>query len=246
MRSTSLALALFVVAGCGNNDAQHGGGSHDLAVPDMSMPDLLAPLACNPVDSMTDGTPCAAGCPAGTIGVNLAGSCKCYVKCQTNPECSCNRLCDPLTLNDASAGAACLPGNLPGRACGRDASGNPVGNVFCGQLAVCIGASATATVKYCNYKCRSQNDCPLETSCQQYFDGMGNPLGFVCGYDSGPTGNKDLGQACTPPTDKCKTGQLCDGVCRVQCSGPGAPCPSGSCTELDDPATQKVIGWVCK
>jgi hypothetical protein len=248
MRLTWLPLAVFIVAGCGNNDAQHGGGSEDLAVPHMAMPDLLPPPAvCNPNDPMTDGTPCSAGCSTGTIGVNLGGSCKCYLKCQTNPECSCNRLCDPLTLNDAGVGSACLPGNLPGQRCGRDSvTGNPFGNVFCSQLGACVGAGTAATAKYCIYKCTMNSQCPSQTSCQQYFDNMGVAIGIACAYDSGPNGNKDLGQTCTPPTDKCKSGQLCDGVCRPQCDGPGGTCASGTCTRLDDTAVNKVIGYVCK
>jgi hypothetical protein len=68
----------------------------------------------------------------------------------------------------------------------------------------------------------------------------------VCAYVSGPNGNKDLGQACTPASDVCKAGQLCDGMCRAQCDGPGAACATGTCTEVDDTASGKVIGYVCK
>ena len=218
-----------------------------MAVPDLALADLALPTACNPVDNMGDGTPCSAGCGGNTTGVNFGGSCKCYAKCTQNVECACDRLCDPLTRNDASAGAACLPANQPGERCGSDPStGVLFGYGFCSQLTACINADPTQMQRYCNYKCVAQSDCPAETTCQQYFDGQGNVLGMACGYDSNASGNKDLGQACTPPTDKCKTGQLCDGVCRTQCDGPNGTCVTGSCTRLDDAASGKVIGYVCK
>jgi hypothetical protein len=195
---------------------------------------------------MSDGTPCASGCPANTIGVNLGGSCKCYTKCTTNPECSCNRLCDPVTINDAGAGAACLPGNSPGERCSRDPStGQGFYNIFCGQLTVCVNADAALKLRYCNYRCSAQADCPAQTTCTPLFDSMGNPDGMVCAYNSGPNGTKNLGDACTN-SDVCKTGLLCAGTCVPQCDGPGATCATGSCTELDDPASGKVIGYVCK
>jgi hypothetical protein len=251
MRSTWLAAALsaaFAVAGCGSDDAQHGGGAQDMSVPDMTVRDMTTPTACSPTDPLNDGTSCAApgGCPTGTIGVNLGGSCKCYTTCATNPECSCNRLCDPVTLNDAGAGAACLPGNDPGERCGRDTTtGAPFGNVFCGQLTVCINADPPPSqFRYCSYKCVKQADCPAQTSCTQYTDQFGN-VGSVCAYNSGVNGNKDLGQACTS-TDVCKLGQLCTGVCSQQCDGPGATCATGSCTRIDDPASGKIIGYACK
>lgn len=237
----TIALAL---AGCGD-DAQHGGGAQDLSVPDMTARDFSVPLACSPTDPMNDGSSCAAGCPSGTIGVNLNGSCKCYDTCTTDTQCSCNRLCDPVSFVDAGAGAACLPGNDPGTRCGRDASGAPFGNVFCGQLAVCVNADQAQMFRYCNYKCVAQPDCPAQTVCQTYTDSQGNPLGNVCAYTSGPNGNKDLGQTCTA-TDTCKTGQLCDGTCLPQCDGPGATCATGTCTVVNDTASGKVIGYVCK
>ena len=48
-------------------------------------------------------------------------------------------------------------------------------------------------------------------------------------YNSGPNGNKDLGQACSDG-DVCTRGLLCDGVCAQQCDGPGATCATGTCT----------------
>ncbi len=251
MRSTWLCTALlagFAVAGCGSDDTQPGNGSPDMSVPDMSGGDMTPPTACSPTDPMNDGTSCAApgGCPAGTIGVNLGGTCKCFDKCTTDTECSCNRLCDPLRLDDASAGAACLPGNQPGERCGHDPTTMaPFGNVFCGQLAICVNADAAQQFHYCNYKCGSQADCPAQTTCQPLMDSMGNVIGNVCAYNSGPNGNKDLGQACTA-SDVCKTGQLCAGTCATQCDGPGATCASGTCTRVDDPASGKIIGYVCQ
>src|SRR5262249_3948155 len=121
----------------------------------------------------------------------------------------------------------------------------PFGNVFCGQLALCVNADPAGMYRYCNYKCTMPSQCPADTTCVQVVDSMGNPIGNVCAYTSGPNGNKDLGQACGP-TDTCKTGQLCDTVCRAQCNGPGASCASGTCTRLDDTASGKVIGYVCK
>jgi hypothetical protein len=251
MRSTWLGGAVLVaaiaVAGCGD-EAQHGGGAQDMSIPDMTMVDLTTPTACNPTDPMTDGTACTApgGCPAGTIGVNLGGDCKCYTKCTTDPECSCNRLCDPVSLADAGAGAACLPGNAPGERCGRDSTTQMgFGNVFCGQLTVCVNADAALKFRYCNYKCTTQADCPAQTTCQPLMDGSGNVIGNVCAYNSGPNGNKDLGQSCGAG-DVCKTGQLCAGTCVMQCDGPGATCAMGTCAPLPDAATGKIIGYACQ
>jgi hypothetical protein len=250
MRTTSLIAALvagFAVAGCGSDDAQHGGGA-DMAVPDMTARDLLIPTACSPTDPMNDGTACSAGCPAGTSGVNLpSGACKCLSNCSTDPECSCNRYCATLSKPDAGVvGKACVPGNSPGERCGSDASGAPYGLRACGQLTVCVNADAAKMFRYCNYKCESQADCPAQTTCQVLFDSTGNPIGNVCAFNSGPNGNKDLGQPCTL-SDVCKTGQLCDGSnCLVQCDGPGATCVSGTCTVVNDTAGGRIIGYVCK
>jgi hypothetical protein len=256
MRNTWLALAILAgvaVAGCGSDDAMHGGAG-DMAVPDLGHGggDLAAPTACNPTDPMNDGSSCSApgGCPMGTIGVNLGGPCKCYTKCTMNEECSCNRLCDPVSLNDAGAGAACLPGNAPGTRCGRDTStGQGFGNIFCGQLTVCVNADPARIYRYCNYKCNSQTDCPAQTTCQPLMDTQGNVIGNVCAYNSGANGNKNAGDACTF-SDVCKTGLLCSaatgGTCQTQCDGPGGTCATGTCTAVDDPASGKVIGYVCK
>ncbi len=254
MRGTWLALAFaagLAVAGCGSDDAMHG------AVPDMAVPDLARatgdmtpPVACNPKDPMTDGTACPSTgpCPSGQTAVNFGGSCKCFQTCTTNPECSCNRLCDPLTLNDASAGAACLPGNSPGERCGRNPNGTPAFGVpFCGQLTACVNADQAQMFRYCSYRCTSQTDCPAQTTCKPYFTN-GQPDGLVCAYNSGPNGNKNLGDACTA-ADVCKTGLLCAGTCLPQCDGPGATCASGTCTLVTDGgdmASGKIIGYVCK
>jgi hypothetical protein len=246
MRSIWLVAAL-AAAGCGD-DAKHGGGVFDMSVPDMTSFDMTTPTACDPTDPMNDGTPCSAkgGCPTGTIGVNFGGTCSCYTKCTVDPECSCNRLCDPVKLDDASAGGACLPGNTPGERCSRDpVTGNPFGEVICGQLTVCVNADAAQMFRYCSYKCVTQSDCPAQTTCQQLTDSMGNPIGNVCAYNSGPNGNKMLGEACTN-SDVCQAGQLCAGVCAPQCDGPGAACASGTCTRIDDPTNGKVIGYVCE
>ena len=247
MRNTRMLwslVAALAVAGCGD-DAQHGGGIRDMSVPDMTARDLGIPPACSPTDPMNDGSPCSAGCPSGTIGVNLGGSCKCYDSCTTDTQCSCNRLCDPVSFADAGAGAACLPGNGPGERCGANGSGGVYGNGFCGQLTVCVNADAAKMFRYCNYKCESQADCPAETFCQPLYDSQGNTIGNVCAYNSGPNGNKDLGQTCTS-SDVCKGGQLCDGTCLLQCDGPGATCATGSCTVVNDTASGKIIGYVCK
>jgi hypothetical protein len=244
MRFLTVVLALFALSGCGD-DTQHGGGM-DLAVPDLATHDMLVPTSCNPLDPMTDGTACSAGCPSTTIGVNLGGSCKCYTKCSADTECSCNRLCDPVTLPDAGVVAsACLPGNAPGTRCGRDANMQPFGGVICGQLTTCVNADQPRLFRYCNYKCTVQADCPAQTTCQALMDGSGNIIGSVCAYNSGPNGNKDLGMPCGA-SDTCKTGQLCDTTCKAQCDGPGGTCATGTCQRLDDPATGRVIGYVCQ
>lgn len=224
-----------------------------MSVPDMTMRDLLSPTACNPTDPMTDGSPCSAGCGAGTIGVNLpSGSCKCLATCNGDTDCSCNRFCDVLSKPDAGVvGKACVPGNTPGQRCGVDSStGAPFYNRFCGQLTTCVNADPSLMFRYCSYKCSSQADCPAQTTCQPLYAStpdMGQVvIGNVCAYVSGANGNKDLGQACTPASDVCKLGQLCDGMCRLQCDGPGATCATGTCTEVDDTASGKIIGYVCK
>ena len=251
MRITCIIAALcaaFAVAGCGSDDAQHGGGP-DMAVPDMTARDMLIPTACSPTDPMSDGSPCSAGCPAGTSGVNLpTGECKCLTNCTADAECSCNRYCAKLSRPDAGlVGQACVPGNAPGERCGLDGSGMPpYGLKSCGQLTVCVNADAAQDFLYCNYKCETQADCPAQTICQALFDKDNNPIGNVCAYTAGPNGTKDLGQACTPATDVCKTGQLCDGTCLPQCDGPGAACATGTCTVVNDTATGRVIGYVCK
>ncbi len=249
MRITRMLLSLvaaFAVGGCGN-DAQHGGGVQDMSVPDMTARDLTIPTACNPTDPMTDGAPCSAGCPSGTIGVNLNGTCSCYMTCTVDPECSCNRLCDSVSRPDAgTVDHACLPGNVPGERCSDAASANPTfQSSLCGQLTVCVNADAAKMFRYCNYKCGSQADCPAQTTCQPLLDAQGNLIGNVCAYNSGPNGNKDLGQTCTS-SDVCKSGQLCDGTCLPQCDGPGGSCATGTCTVLNDTASGKVIGYVCK
>jgi len=237
-------IASLALAGCGD-DAQHGGGVQDMSVPDMSARDLGIPVACNPTDPMTDGSPCSAGCPSGTIGVNLNGTCKCYTTCTVDTECSCNRFCDKVDFADAGAGHACLVGNEPGQRCGTDGANMPIfQNAFCGQLTTCINADAAQMFRYCSYKCNSQADCPAQTTCQPVYIG-GNPVGNACAYNSGPNGNKDLGQACAS-SDVCKTGQLCDGTCLPQCDGPGAACATGTCSVVNDTASGKVIGYVCK
>lgn len=251
MRITCIIAALcaaFAVAGCGSDDAQHGGGGADMAVPDMTARDLLIPTACSPTDPMSDGSPCSAGCPAGTSGVNLpTGECKCLTNCTVDAECSCNRYCAKLSKPDAGlVGMACVPGNTPGERCGTNGSGMPYGLKSCGQLTVCVNADAAQMFLYCNYKCETQADCPAQTICQALFDKNNNPIGNVCAYTAGPNGTKDLGQACTPATDVCKTGQLCDGTCLPQCDGPGATCATGTCTVVNDTATGRVIGYVCK
>jgi hypothetical protein len=244
MRPIWLAVALVTLGGCGD-EVEHGGGM-DLAVPDLAMRDMVTPLQCDPVDPMNDGAPCTGGCSMTTIGVNVGGSCKCYTRCSTDTECSCNRLCDPVSLPDAGVVAsACLPANAPGTRCGRDSNNQPFGSVFCSQLTTCVNADAARVYRYCNYKCVAQADCPAQTTCQALMDNMGNLIGSVCAYNSGPNGNKDVGEACGA-TDTCKTGQLCDTTCKLQCDGPGATCASGTCQRLDDPGSGRVIGYVCK
>jgi hypothetical protein len=214
-------------------------------VPDLASP--VVPTQCSPTDNLGDGTDCSAGCPAGTNGVALpAGGCKCYTSCTVDTECPCDRFCDVLSQGDAGVvGHACLPGNAPGQRCGSDSTGKVFGLGYCGQLTACVNADAAQQFRYCNYKCTLQSDCPQQTVCEPLMDNQGNTIGNVCAYNSGPNGNKDLGQACGA-NDVCKQGQLCDTVCRAQCDGPGATCATGSCTELDDPSDNRVIGYVCK
>lgn len=245
MRLGWLAVALLALGGCGDDTQPSGGVDLGAGAGDLAAADLAPPTTCSPDDPMTDGTPCSAGCPAGTLGVNFGGACGCYQACDTNPECSCNRLCDVITVGDAAVGGACLPGNGPGERCSRDAmTGQPFGHVFCGQLTLCVNADAAKTFRYCNYLCDVQADCPAQTVCLPFTTSTG-ASGKVCAYVSGPNGTKSLGDPCGPG-DVCKSGLLCDGVCRPQCDGPGAACATGSCTRLDDAASGKVIGYVCR
>lgn len=247
MRMTWLAIAVgasLAFVGCGD-DTQHG-GAVDMGIPDLSASsgDMTVPTSCNPTDNMGDGQSCAMPCPSGTIAVNLAGTCKCYATCNTNPECACDRLCDPITVNDAGAGGACLPGNLPGTRCGRDMNGTAFGNVFCGQLTLCVNADPNLQFRYCNWKCNTQADCPFQTACVAYTVN-GQPAGNVCAYISNANSTKALGDACDPTKDACQVGQLCDGSnCRTQCDGPGATCATGTCTAVNDGT--RTVGYVCK
>ena len=99
--------------------------------------------------------------------------------------------------------------------------------------------------RYCNYKCLSQADCPAQTNCQAdlRFDGQSDRQRVR--VQLGTERQQDLGQACTA-SDTCKTGQLCDGTCLSQCDGPGATCATGTCTIVNDTASGKTIGYVCK
>jgi hypothetical protein len=163
-------------------------------------------------------------------------------------QCACDRRCDALISSDGgTAGKACLPGNAPGTRCGKDAAtGALFGSGICQQTFQCVAADQAKLFRYCLYECNGQADCPAQTTCRVLFDSSGNAIGNVCAIDSGDLGNKDLGQVCVVGVDTCKTGQLCDGVCRPQCDGPGATCARGACTLLLDTAKQKVIGYVCK
>jgi len=246
MRLAALVVAV-AVAGCSNDGAQHG-GARDLGVP--VAPDLATPAMCNPVDNMGDGTPCAAGCAAGTLPVIVAGTCKCWRTCMVDTECACDRKCNGVSSaggDGGSAGKACLPGNAALTRCGLNPAGGIFGDGFCAQGFECVNADTAQQLRYCMYDCPNSNaDCPAQTTCQALFDPKtGNVVGNVCALVSND-GGKAPGDACVVGVDKCRTGSLCDGVCRPQCDGPGGSCASGTCTALTDTAKNKLVGYVCE
>jgi hypothetical protein len=257
MRTSVAFFALVVVVACsaafvacGDNTQQHGGGSMDMAMvlpapgPDMSP----APAKCNPVDNLTD-LPCLSGGGCGDIGttpVLIGGVCKCYKDCTLQPDCPCDRFCDPVSRADAGAGAVCLPGNGPGERCGLDASGTPHGHGLCQQGLACIASDTAKTFEYCMYLCfGSDSICPEETQC----DYVPGPTPFnVCNILHQGASVKMLGDTCVIGTDVCALGSLCDGTtCKTQCDGPSATCAAGtSCTAITDTRLMKILGYVCK
>jgi hypothetical protein len=244
MQARAALIAIATLAGCGHKASPP-------PVADMAPhagPDMTVPPRCNPVDNIVD-PPCSKGCPANTIGTVLFTTCLCYPTCRVDTQCPCDRLCDELLDSDGGVvGKTCLPGNSVGTRCGQDAATHKFfGSGFCAQGMQCIAADTAKLFRYCMPECNTQADCPAQTTCLPTFDGSGNATGNVCAYVSNDKGNKNLGQACTVGVDVCKTGQLCDGVCRPQCDGPGASCASGTCTAVVDPTHgDAIVGYVCK
>jgi hypothetical protein len=208
--------------------------------------DLSGSMNNNPgpacMGAATDGQPCGTGCGAGSIcaGYTMAAL-GCYQVCNpAMPTCSCGRRCTSIIQPGGGTANVCLPANGPGEKCGNDAAGMPYGTGNCQQGLSCVGSSAGT--RYCVGPCTTSQDCPAQTTCEAVVAGM-MVSGNVCWYNSQPTG-KALGSACTL-TDICITDSLCDGTCKPRCTGPGAQCATGTCTQLVD-ANQQLIGYVCK
>ena len=71
-------------------------------------------------------------------------------------------------------------------------------------------------------------------------------IGLTCQFISGAAG-KAGGATCDPKVDNCMLGFICDGTCRTQCDGPGAPCGSGTCTPLTDALKGgRISAYICK
>jgi hypothetical protein len=255
MRNLSLAIValapILVVSGCGAPDQGHGGGSNDMSVAVMAMPDFsLAPTKCSPTDTLNDGATCGASntCPSGQQAVIIGGTCKCFTGCDpTQPTtCPCDRACSMLSFPDGGSGnGACLPANGPGERCFTNASGVPYGHGFCQQGYDCTPIDQAKMFRYCLYQCSgSSGVCPQQTEC----DVLQGLNAYVCNpiHD---TMSKALGAACTPATDSCVFGALCDPTsmtCKTQCDGPNATCASGTtCQAVTDPA-MRIAGYVCK
>ena len=188
--------------------AQHGdGGADDLAVPDMTARDMTPPTSCSPTDPMTDGTSCAApgGCPTEPSASTSAARAAAIRRARRTPSARATACAIRSRAPTAAPARACLPGNAPGTRCGRDSSGAPFGNVFCGQLSACVNADVALHVPLLQLQLRHAGaTARRRRRCLPLMDGSGNPIGNVCAYNSGPNGNKDLGQACGD-SDVCKT-----------------------------------------
>jgi hypothetical protein len=210
---------------------------HDLAV---NNADLTPPSACNPVDPMSDGQACGAGCPSGTVGVGSAADCKCWLACDpaTPTQCPCDRRCAPLTRGDLGVvGGACLIANGPGERCGQMGVTGPSAE-GCAQSLLCVNADDPGMFRYCVYDCTGNLACPAQTMCLQ-LTGVATE---ACVYNS-VTGGLAAGTACMS-SSACAVGLLCDGTCKPQCDRVGAACASGTCTALSD--GNRTVGYVCK
>jgi hypothetical protein len=243
-------VALVTLAGC----AQSSGapGQFDLTValpPDLGLAlDGAAPTVCNPVDPLSDNTPCANGCGVGTVGVTQNGACSCLMTCDPAypTECPCDRRCAALVRGDAGmVGGACLFANGPGERCGVPGSATNSGR-GCAQGTYCVAIDEADTLRYCSYDCGS-TPCPAQLLCLTLTDpATGQPAGRACVSSARPNG-KTAGSPCAPtglPADACLTGLLCDGTCKPECDGPGAACASGTCTRLT--FGTRIVGYVCK
>jgi hypothetical protein len=235
--------AIVVVAGCGQSSGTPGRNdlsmstTHDLS----ATRDMTAPAMCAAVDPMSDGQACGTGCPAGTIAVGSGSACHCWMTCDpAQPtECPCDRRCAMLTRGDMGVvGGGCLLANGPGERCGVTGDTGPNG-LGCAQDLICVNADDAGMFRYCVYPCQKDADCPIQTGCLQ----LNNSTQKACAYLEAPQGLAP-GATCTPATQGCQTGYLCDGICRQQCDRAGATCASGTCQPLTDQG--RVVGYICK
>ena len=138
----------------------------DLAVPDMTAHDMTPPTSCSPTDPMTDGTSARRGrLSDGTIGVNLGGACGCYQTCTTNLECSCDRVCDPVTTRRRRRRRRRLPAGQRARHALRPRRGGaPFGNGFCGSSAPASTRDVALMSATAATPAATQADCPAQTT----------------------------------------------------------------------------------
>ena len=116
---------------------------------------------------------------------------------------------------------------------------------------VCGGLSGG--VHHCLYPCvpgsdLGANDCPPQTECTlpPHSYGAG---GYACMYVSKSDATaRQPGEACTQSSDHCVSGYICGAsTCDVQCDGPGAACPTGTCQLLAAPGQPSTaIAFTCQ
>ncbi len=205
--------------------------------------DKSAPNAC--AAFAKEGASCAGGqpCPSGLIAAMLDGkTCKCHVPCDPTKSkvcapAECGRVC--VQLIDSSGKPLTGQG-----ACVVDtgaAEGEPCQPAACKQGLYCVAHSSKAA--FCRRSCSGPGDC---TGYKMVCVALGTGSTQVC-VPGGATVGPKQGESCAGANDYCLQELLCDPqskLCRGACT-PTAPCASGSCSKLVDPASGITIGYGC-
>ena len=255
----SLVLRAVVVAsllsGCpGSKD--HGPlyldlGRADLAPsPDFGIrPDIGVRPDGPPTCSMrTDGHSCEGGevCPSGLKpSVEGDGKCRCRVACDPRATSQCGEaICDRVCIQLYASNNQPLEGQGTCQPDPRSKQGEPCAPAACRDDLVCAGASAEKS--FCRGKCDGPGQCPgYKMVCSELDNGV-----KVCTVGENP-GGPAAGASCSVPDVYCQAGLICDPAtktCAVSCNddGAGAPCASGTCQRIEDPATKILLGLGCK